>query len=261
MQNQQTSTLQNCRYTEHEFLLATVNHPANPDHPRILRIERNSNPTIDVNIAKATIGYYDTEDTALNFQSAGAHISQTLVFLEGKNPNFIELISAAMALHRADRDQTTSNSTYSWFAHCLLGVLARNRTYTINTMPPSNTSHFSRLSGLNLFSAGRAKQKQNIKSTEFSLPPGDVDMYYKLFLAAVAEAEKSIKKHADKWTPITLEDVRKAREISAVLKSERDAARERVAVLEREAEVLQQQALELQRELHDLEAQESSTRS
>ena len=86
-------------------------------------------------------------------------------------------------------------------------------------------------------------------------------MYYKLFLAAVAEAENSIKKHADKWTPITLEDVRKAREISAVLKSERDAACERVAALEREAEVLQQQVLELQRESHDLEAHKSSTRS
>ena len=129
-------------------------------------------------------------------------------------------------------------------------------------MPPSNTSHFSRLSGLNLFSAGRAKQKHNIKSTEFSLPPVDVDMYYKLFLAAVAEAEKSIKKHVDKWNaPITLEDERKAMEIYVVLKSQRDAARERAAVLEREAEVSQQQVLELQGELHDLEAQESSTRS
>ena len=87
-------------------------------------------------------------------------------------------------------------------------------------------------------------------------------MYYKLFLAAVAEAEKSIKKHVDKWNaPITLEDERKAMEIYVVLKSQRDAARERAAVLEREAEVSQQQVLELQGELHDLEAQESSTRS
>ena len=132
----------------------------------------------------------------------------------------------------------------------------------INTIPPSNIVEFSRLSGLNLFSAGKVKQKQNIKSTEFSLPPGDVDMYYKLFLAAVAEAEKSIKKHVDKWNaPITLEDERKAMEIYVVLKSQRDAARERAAVLEREAEVSQQQVLELQGELHDLEAQESSTRS
>ena len=73
--------------SEHEFLLATVNHPANPDHPRILRIERNSNPIIDVNITKDTIGYYEKEDTALNFQSEGAHISQTLVLTEGENPN------------------------------------------------------------------------------------------------------------------------------------------------------------------------------
>ena len=132
----------------------------------------------------------------------------------------------------------------------------------INTIPPSNIVEFSRLSGLNLFSAGKVKQKQNIKSTEFSLPPGDVDMYYKLFLAAVAEAEKSIKKHVDKWNaPITLQDERKAMEIYVVLKSQRDAARERAAVLEREAEVSQQQVLELQGELHDLEAQESSTRS
>ena len=67
-----------CKATDiwqHEFVLTFVHHHANPDHPRILRLERRSNPTDqssikrgkpNANTAKDTVKYYDTLESALN---------------------------------------------------------------------------------------------------------------------------------------------------------------------------------------------------
>lgn len=210
-----------------------------------------------------------------------AYVCWNLTFKEGQNPNALDLFSAAIVLHRAGQNDTSITPMNYWFAHNLFRLLAYGREHTVDTTHLAwapTPGHFFGLSVIDSFGkikerpqdvsleelAAREAEKRTLFKTlassftpnedattaEFSISPmpqgsfilsDDIVEYYKLLLAAAAEAERLIDRHSQRarsWTVLFRLDtvlvlkMMKARLERIEVSRRTEAVSERIAELE-----------------------------
>ena len=238
---------------QHEFVLATIHHPGNKAHPRYLRLERTFHPTTlrhssnissakqskpDANPARDLVVYFDNKEAALAGTSKHkVHVCWIITFLEGEDPDFIELVSAAETLHRAAPNYNVVNRMCYWLAYSLVAVLTHNRKHSAKTASKEAIPGcFFRIPIL---------KANNPPHPEGSLPASeDVAEYHERFLVVVEDIKKLIVEHE---APIIAKRNAAAAKITtleernAVVEEERDAAVARMAALEEKNAALKRQ--------------------
>ena len=290
---------------QHEFVLATIHHPQNEEFPRVLRLERSSHPTSvsnssnassanqpkpDANPAVDTVQYFAEEKTALQWKAKRACVCWTITFLEGDDPNFIELISAAKVLNEAAPGRSLATRMCCWFSYSLVAVLTYNRKHLVNTTNPVNTpfpGHFSVVPILNTTGNGKKQRKNKLvedtvpndtkgksktfmalfqgrsgRSTPTQLEADvsdaseDVVEYHGHFLAAVVEVERLITVHDAQRSALNAAVVR-----GDMMERERDVAFEQrdTALAQRDAAL--ESAAALERELEAIRLQTKALES